>query len=111
MIKDLGVVLTFKTTDSSYSCNCKITNDKDEICTVTASLKFGKGKSISVPSEKNTVMVDDMDDLEDWTDGVDWNKFIDKLSKTDMPSDWIDVIEDICDMLEDGDYQGLYWYM
>ena len=53
-------------------------------------------------------MVEDSDDALEWLEEIDWGKVLSRLDKTDLPSEVLDMIEDIADALEDGDYIQLY---
>jgi hypothetical protein len=110
ILQDVKVVLTSKMTDNTVKCSLDVVYDEEDVGTVSASLKKRKLIKAKVPSSKNTIMVEDEDTLEEWIQDIDWDKWITKLDKTDLPSDLIDIIEDISDALEDGDINDINIY-
>lgn len=109
---DITLALTSKASSDSWSLSLSAADeDGDKYGTITASLKSGAGSKASVPSSKKAVMVEDMDDFEDWLDEVDWEAFITLLGKTALPSDYIDIIEEITDYIEDGYFEYLLDYI
>ena len=93
---------------NSTKCKIQIIYDEQDIATISASVKTGSGSKASVPSSKNVVMVEGPEDALDWLEEVNWDKVISRLEKTDLPSEVIDLLEDIVDAIEDEDYYELY---
>ena len=108
MLKDLEFVINASSTKNSSKCKIEIIYDEEDIATVSASVKTGRGSKASVPSSKNVIMVEDSDDSLDWLEEIDWGKVLSRLDKTDLPTEVLDMIEYIADALEDGDYIQLY---
>ncbi len=76
-------------------------NDGDEaLLKLAVSAKEGKGSKVSAPAEKNVVDLTDSDDLEDWLDEIDWDKFLEKLEdKVGVEGDYVDMLEDAIDSM------------
>lgn len=108
MITDLEFIINASSSKDSAKCKIKIIYDDQDIATISASVKTGKGSKESIPSSKNVVMVEDSDDALEWLEEIDWGKVLSRLDKTDLPTEVLDMIEDIADALEDGDYIQLY---
>ena len=79
-----------------------IVNDGDEeIVKITVTGKDGKGSKVSIPSSKNVLDITDSDDIEDWLDEVDWDKFFKKLEdKVGVEGDYVDMLEDAIDSMQ-----------
>lgn len=99
-----GMVLSLDTSMSEDKSTvtislCEETGKKTEkIVSLEVVCETGSGKKVSVPSDKNVYDAMDEDDLEDWWDEFDWSGLLKKLDKTSLPSDWIDIIDDISDI-------------
>ena len=46
-------------------------------------------------------MVEEQDDLTEWTEGIDFEKFMKKVKKSGLPEEIVDAIEDGLEDLED----------
>lgn len=108
MITDLELKINASSSRNSTKCKIQIIYDEQDIATISASVKTGSGSKASVPSSKNVVMVEGPEDALDWLEEVNWDKVISRLEKTDLPSEVIDLLEDIVDAIEDEDYYELY---
>lgn len=108
MITDLELIIDASSSKNSSKYKIKILYDEQDVATVSASLKTGSASKISTPSSKDVIMIEDTEDTFDWLEEIDWSKVISRLEKTDLPSDILDVIEEIADAMEDGDYYELY---
>lgn len=107
VIEDVKLVLTFGASKNTSTVSLGVEYDGDDLGKASVSVKTDKGSKASIPSGKNVVMVEDMDDLEDWLETIDWGKVISKLKKTGLPSEVLDLLEDAADMIEDGNL----WYL
>lgn len=67
--------------------------------TLSADMKKGKGKKVSIPSGKNVKTVEDEDELLDVLEDVKFDKIKANLKKAKVPSEVIDAIEDIEDFM------------
>lgn len=104
-IGDVKVTMDFDVTDASRKCKISVTRDKEYVGAVSVSVKTGAGSKATRPSGKNVVMIEDEYDVLDWLEDIDWDRFIDKLDDTDLPHQWVNMIDDAVEMLEYG-----YWY-
>ena len=101
-LKDMSFEVTVNTDDSESSVKLALVEDEKNVCSITISGETGSGKKVSVPSAKKTIEVEDEDDLADWWDTLTWDKFIEKLDDAGMPSDWVDMLEELSEAdLED----------
>lgn len=107
VIEDVKLLLTFGSSKNTSTVSLGVEYDGDDLGKASVSVKTDKGSKASIPSGKNVVMVEDMDDLEDWIETIDWSKVISNLKKTDLPSEVLDLLEDVVDMIEDGDLWDL----
>lgn len=74
--------------------------DDEDLGTLHVDIETGKGKKASIPKQKNVIMAEDEEDAMDWYETIDWDKFISKLEKTELPSEIIDYLEDALDMMD-----------
>lgn len=107
LLDDFSIVLKASGTDSSADYTLSIRSGKDELLNLGAAIKIGKGSKAKIPSGKSVAEIGDADDLVDWLEDVDWDKVISKYEKTDLPNDILDFLEDIADMIEDGDAKDM----
>lgn len=106
-IEDLKVTLESNTTDNSCKYKLGVIYDDQNIGDVAISLVTKDGNKASVPSARNTVMVEDPDDLEEWVENIVWDKVIAKLEKTDLPRELIKLVESIGEAADDGNWDKL----
>ena len=108
-VKDIKVTLDMESSDNSQSLQVMAVEGKESIggLKLTASLKGAS--SLNAPSEKSVVFVEDERDLEDWMEEIDWEKFVDHLSSTDLPRSITRPLEGMVEYLEDGDIEGLLY--
>lgn len=106
-----GLSLEVNATASGDSAKivCTLSQNEEMWGVLTMSASRGSGKKVSIPADKNVVEVEDADDLADWYDTVDWNSYLKKLDKTELPSDVVDMIEEIADMDADELMQQIYY--
>lgn len=107
VIEDVKLLLTFGASKNTSTVSLGVEYDGNDLGKAAVSVKTDKGSKASIPSGKNVVMVEDLDDLEDWLETIDWKKVISGLKKTDLPSEVLDLLEDVADILEDGDLSDL----
>ena len=69
---------------------------------ISLSLKADNGSKASIPNAKDTVMIEDEDSLLEWIESIGWDQLLAKLEKTDLPSEVIDIIEELSEAVEDG---------
>ena len=59
-----------------------------------------KASSVKIPNDKDVIYAEDVEDVEEWLEEVDWDNLIEKMENADVSSDIIDEVEDIVDMLD-----------
>ena len=94
---EMDVELESSKSDASISI--ALMKDDDMFAKISMDTKTGSGKSASLP--KKGILVEDEDDIAEWAESIDVNKFIKKLSKTDLPDEFVEVLEGYSDDLED----------
>lgn len=107
MLKDLQIAINANTSKNSAKYVLSINFDDKKIGTVTLAAKTGSGSKAKIPGSSSTVFVEDSDDLEDWMETIDWNKVVKNLDKTDLPSEIVDIVEEVGEELEDGNMSGV----
>lgn len=109
---DIEVSVNVDTSEGSWTFTVQAVDDDGEaLGSITASLKSGSGEKASVPGAKKTEMIEDIDDLVDWMEDVDWDKVLKRLEKTAIPSDYLDIIEEVIDYIEDGYFEYILDYI
>ena len=98
MLAELEVEIDCKTSKKSGECVISVRTGEDEWGTLSVKTSQGSGKKVSIPSGKKLIMVEDEDSIEDYWDTIDWDKFLDKLDETDLPSEFVDMIEEFAEM-------------
>lgn len=68
--------------------------DKEDLVKLIVSVKKGSGPETEVPAAENTVFMKEEEDLAAWLSGMDWEGFIGKLEKSDLPEEVVDVIRE-----------------
>lgn len=101
MVTDLAVTVDVSMDGKSGKLAVSVAEDKDKWGTVSVSAKKESGKKASVPADKNTVFIEDYNDIADYWDTVDLDSLINTLDKLDVPSFVTDILEDFADL--DGD--------
>lgn len=106
-IKDIELTLDSEATKHSGKYSLDVIYDEQDIGSITIAFETGDGSKTNIPSDKNTVMVEDTDDLEEWAESIVWDQVVSKFEKTDLPSDLIDLIEDIGEAIEDEEWDEI----
>ena len=98
MLSELEVEIDCKMSQKSGECVINVRSGEDDWGTLSVKASQGSGKKVTIPSGKKLIMVEDEDSIEDYWDTIDWDKFLDKLDETDLPSEFVDMIEEIAEM-------------
>lgn len=109
-IGKLKITLKADSSNKSGELALGLTYDGEKALDVSLAAKRESASKISIPSSKNAIMVEDFDDLVEWLETVNWDKVVSNLAKTSLPDEWVDAIEDIADLLEDGNIGRLLRY-
>ena len=99
MLRKYEMVLSADMDESKQKAELILMNDKDQVASILFDFKTGSGKKADLPKNADVIIVEDGDDLEDWLDTIDVDRFIRNLEKTEMPSDMVDEIEDLLDWI------------
>lgn len=109
MLTDMQLTLDSQISKESGKLTLGLLYDGEEMCSISMSVKTGDGAKTDIPNKKNIVFVEDQEDLADWLDGIDWDKFIGNLEKAGLPEEMVDTVEDIAGILTGkGLLEGLY---
>lgn len=107
IIKDLQIGLNADTGKHSAKYTLDVKLDDKEVGSISLSAKTGDGSKAKIPGSNNTIFVEDEDEVEEWLEDIDWNKVMDELDKTDLPSEAIDFVEEVGEMIEDGNISSV----
>ena len=75
-----------------------ILDDDEMFAKVGISAKIGSGKSAKLPKG---IMVEDEEDIMEWAETINTEKFLKKIEKSGLPVEVVEEVEDACEMLED----------
>ena len=106
-LEDVKLSISGKSSKNSSECTIGVVYGKKDMISVTVATENKKASSVKIPKSKDVIFVEDERDLEDWIDTINWKKFFSNLEKTDLPDFILDPLEDICDALEDGDWDEI----
>lgn len=102
---DMQIDIEAKTEKKSTEYNITVLYDDEELGRLFMSGKRQPASQVKVP--KDVVFVEDAGDLADFLEDVDWDSVIDRLEKTDLPSEAIDELEDFVELVENGSLERL----
>ncbi len=112
MISDMELTLDTKLSAKGVKLGLELAEDKDMWGKISVSAEKKAGKKISAPAEKKTVLIESVEDFEDYWDTVDFKSLLKTLDKQGVPSEYVDLIEDIADLdFEDlltGNFYGIF---
>ena len=98
--EDALITMKAKSSDSVAELTIGAIYDEESLGTVTVTSKTGKASSVKIPNDKDVIYAEDVEDVEEWLEEVDWDNLIEKMENADVSSDIIDEVEDIVDMLD-----------
>lgn len=107
IIEDLKFTISGSSSKSSAECTIGVVYGKKDMISITVATEQKKASDVKIPKSKDVIFIEDDRDLEDWVDTIDWKKFYSGLEKTDLPAVILDPLEEICDALENGDFEAL----
>lgn len=87
-----------KTSKSAADLAVSIMDDDEMFAKVALNTKIGSGKSAKLPKG---VLVEDEEDVMEWAETINTEKFLKKIEKSGLPVEIVEEIEDACDMLEE----------
>lgn len=71
-----------------------VLDGSDELVKITLTDDRTASKKITLPKDMDPYDFEDEDSVSDWIDTFDVDAYIDKLSDTDLPEEWVDTIEE-----------------
>lgn len=109
MLADMQLTMDFEAAENTGRVILGIGYGEKELASISISAEVGDGSGISVPDTKDTVFMEDEDDLEDWLKSIDWESYADRLDKADMPDEVVELVEEISYLLSQGGIDGLFY--
>lgn len=106
-IEDIKLTFDFDSSKKSHVCKIGLIYDRQDIGSVSLSVKTGKGSMARIPDSKKAIMIEDVDDISEWIEGIDLKNLIASMKKAGMPSEVTDALEEADDMFEDADLNSL----
>lgn len=115
IIKDFKLILDTSMEKNVNAFAVDIIYEEEELGSIALSFKTGNASKISIPNSTNTILIEDGDSVIEWLESVDWDKLADRLAKTDLPSDVIDIIEEMGEAVDEDEieeflYELMYMY-
>ena len=98
ILGELSVVIEAESDANSTKLVCSVLQEEDKWGTVTLTTSRTSGEKAKIPSNKTIIEVEDEEDFEEWYETIDWDAYIKQLKKAGIPSEIIDVIEEMSDM-------------
>ena len=92
---EISISVTAEMSKSKSAFTLTVMNDDEKFGSISLASESGSGKKVSLPSDKKTIEVSDVDDLEDWWDTLEWKNFTKAIKEMDLPSRAEDIIEEI----------------
>ncbi len=101
VVSDYAIECEMSSAKSEAELSIALVDAEEKFATLTVSAKRGSGKSVSLPKKGILVEEGDEDALQEWVDGIDLDKFLKKIKKSALPEELIEMIEELCEDLED----------
>lgn len=108
-LEDLEVSLNIEAGSKAATIGFGLASDGESLGSLTVAAERSSGKKISVPSRKNAIMLEDVDDFEDYWDSIKWDTVIKSLGKTALPEEIADILEDVSYMDFDEFVEWIYY--
>lgn len=99
-VKNSSILLDCKSSSKSVNCTMTLKYDGEKMLDALLALKSGNGSKAAIPGGKSVIMVEDEDDVVDYLDEIDWDKFLTALEKTGVLSELAEKLEDVLDDLD-----------
>lgn len=111
IIEDMELALDFDSAKEAHACKLTVIYDGQNIGSVFASVKTGKGTKKQISNKETIIVIEDEDDISEWIEGIDLTELIESARKAGFPDDFTDALEEADDMLEDADMDALLYYL
>lgn len=99
---DPALELKYETSSKKAEVALNILDGDDTLIGLELNGKLGDAKNITKPSDKNTIDSNDSDAMTEWSENIDLDAIVEKLKKTDIPSEYINMIESLISMSQGG---------
>lgn len=96
-IADLALQLDLDVAEKKADITVNVLVDKEFFAGVTVAYKIGSAPNFKIPAAKNVV---DIDDVEEWIEEIDLDKFVKNLEKAELPDEIIEFVEEMIGELE-----------
>lgn len=93
-ISDAGLKFDISSEKEKSSLGFALLVDEDALVQVDTSVQFADGESVSMPKSKNCILVEDVDDIEDYVETVSEDEFIEELEDAGVPIELVGAIEE-----------------
>ncbi|MBP3352366.1 MAG: zinc ribbon domain-containing protein [Lachnospiraceae bacterium] len=98
ILGDYNIKCVFKSSKNNSYVEIALM-DKDEMfAAIKMDAKVGSGKSASLPKG---ILVEDEEDIIEWVQTINFEKFVKNLEKAGLPIEIVEEIEDYCEEIED----------
>ena len=98
IISDYELKFDIKSGKKEAMVAVSILDNEEMFAKLTVDAKIGSGKSAKLPKG---ILVEDEEDVMEWAETIDTDKFLKKIEKSGLPVEIIEEIEDACDMLNE----------
>ena len=104
--EDYTLELTVETTTKSAEFDINVLDGKKDVLTAQLTMKNGKA-DVAKPAEKKCIEIEDDDDLDDYAEDIDADKFIANFEKAGFPDEIVEGLEDALDDPDADTIRGL----
>lgn len=111
ILSDLSVKVDTEMKNKSAEVIFDISYDDKKVGKINVACETGKGSSAKAPGAGNTIIVEDEDSLIEWLESINWDKVVTRLDKTDIPSEIVEIVEEIGEIVEDEDFDELRYLL
>lgn len=98
IISDYELKFDIKSGKKDAMVAVSILDNEEMFAKLTVDAKIGSGKSAKLPKG---ILVEDEEDVMEWAETIDTDKFLKKIEKSGLPVEIVEEIEDACDMLDE----------
>ena len=98
IISDYELKFDIKSGKKDAMVAVSILDNEEMFAKLTVDAKIGSGKSAKLP---NGILVEDEEDIKEWAETINTEKFLKKIEKSGLPVEIVEEIEDACDMLDE----------
>lgn len=96
---DIQLTLDSQMSKDSGKLTLGLIYDGEKLGSISMSADTGAGSQGNLPDQGKTVFVEGEEDLTEWLEKIDWDKFLEKLEKANLPDEVMEEIEDFVDLV------------